>query len=142
MPAVIVGTGVAVPPNVVTNDDLTRIMDTTDEWILSRTGVRSRRFVDPGTGTSDLAAEAITAALDDAGAAADGADAVVCAAMTPDRQNPGIAGAVQHKAGLATAAVFDLRQQCAGFLFGLDLADMLIATGRAGTVVLVGAEVG
>ena len=141
MPAVIAGTGVAVPPNVVTNDDLTRIMDTTDEWILSRTGVRSRRFVDPGTGTSDLAAEAIAAALDDAGAAAGEVDAVVCATMTPDRQNPGIAGAVQHKAGLAAAAVFDLRQQCAGFLFGLDLADMLIATGRAGTVVLVGAEV-
>ena len=141
MPAVIAGTGVAVPPNIVTNDALTRIMDTTDEWIISRTGVRSRRFTDPGTGTSDLAAEAVRAALDDARVAADDVDAVVCATMTPDRQNPGIAGAVQHKAGLAGAAVFDLRQQCAGFLFGLDLVDMLIATGRAGTVVLVGAEV-
>lgn len=141
MPAVIAGTGVAVPPNVVTNDALTRIMDTTDEWIVSRTGVRSRRFVDPGTGTSDLAAEAARAALGDAGVDAADVDAVVCATMTPDRQNPGIAGAVQHKAGIDGAAVFDLRQQCAGFLFGLDLADMLIATGRAGTVVLVGAEV-
>ena len=141
MPAVITGTGVAVPPNFVTNDHLTRIMDTTDEWIRSRTGVASRRFVDPGTGTSDLAAEAARAALDDAGVDAADVDAVVCATMTPDRQNPGIAGAVQHKAGLDGAAVFDLRQQCAGFLFGLDLADMLIATGRAGTVVVAGAEV-
>ena len=141
MPAVIAGTGIAVPPNVVTNDDLAQIMDTTDEWIRSRTGVVSRRFVDPGTGASDLAAEAALAALDDAGVADDEVDAVVCATMTPDRQNPGIAGAVQHKAGLGRAAVFDLRQQCAGFLFGLDLADMLIATGRAATVVLVGAEV-
>ncbi|MCY3648106.1 MAG: 3-oxoacyl-ACP synthase [Acidimicrobiaceae bacterium] len=141
MPAVIAGTGVAVPPNVVTNDHLARIMDTTDEWIRSRTGVASRRFVDPGTGTSDLAAEAARAALADAGVDASAVDAVVCATMTPDRQNPGIAGAVQHKAGLDGAAVFDLRQQCAGFLFGLDVADMLIATGRAGTVVVAGAEV-
>ena len=141
MPAVITGTGVAIPPNIVTNDDLTRIMDTTDEWIVSRTGVRSRRFTDPGTGTSDLAAEAGRAALADAGVNPSAVDAVVCATMTPDRQNPGIAGAVQHKAGLDRAAVFDLRQQCAGFLFGLDLADMLIATGRAGTVVVAGAEV-
>ena len=141
MATVITGTGVAVPPNVVTNEDLTRIMDTTDEWIVSRTGVRSRRFTDPGTGTSDLAAEAARAALADAGVDATDVDAVVCATMTPDRQNPGIAGAVQHKAGIDGAAVFDLRQQCAGFLFGLDLADMLIATGRAGTVLAVGAEV-
>ncbi len=141
MPAVIAGTGVAVPPNVVTNDDLTRIMDTTDEWIRSRTGVVSRRFVDPGTATSDLAAEAARAALADAGVTGDEVEVLVCATMTPDRQNPGIAGAVQHKAGLGEAATFDLRQQCAGFLFGLDLADMLISTGRAGTVVVVGAEV-
>ena len=141
MAAVITGTGAAVPPNIVTNDALTRIMDTTDAWIRSRTGVASRRFVDPGTGSSDLAAEATVAALADAGVDAADVDSVVCATMTPDRQNPGIAGAVQHKANLERAAVFDLRQQCAGFLFGLDLADMLIATDRAGTVVVTGAEV-
>ena len=141
MPTVITGTGIAVPPNVVTNDDLTRIMDTSDEWIRSRTGVSSRRFVDPGTGASHLGADAAIAALDDAGISASSVDAVVCATMTPDLQNPGIAGAVQHKANLSGAAVYDLRQQCAGFLFGLDLADMLISTGRADTVVVVGAEV-
>ncbi|MYA73717.1 MAG: 3-oxoacyl-ACP synthase [Acidimicrobiaceae bacterium] len=141
MAALITGTGVAVPPNVVTNDALTRIMDTSDEWIVSRTGVRSRRFVDPGTSTSDLGAQAVRSALADAGVDPSEVDAVVCATMTPDRQNPGIAGAVQHKSGLHGAAVFDLRQQCSGFLFGLDLADMLITTERARTVVVVGAEV-
>ena len=141
MAAVITGTGIAAPPHVVHNDALTRIMDTTDEWIRSRTGVVSRRFTDPGTGASDLGAEAARAALADARLAPSGVDTVICATMTPDLQNPGIAGAVQHKAGIEGVAAFDLRQQCAGFLFGLDLADMLIATDRADTVLVVGAEV-
>ena len=139
--AVIVGTGIAVPPHAVGNRELARIMDTSDEWIRSRTGVVSRRFVEPGIGASDLGAEAATAAMEDAGVAVGEVDAVVCATMTPDRQNPGIAGAVQHKAGIEGVATFDLRQQCAGFLFGLDLADMLIGTDRADTVLVVGAEV-
>ena len=141
MAAVISGTGIAEPPYVVDNHRLTRIMDTTDEWIRSRTGVVSRRFVEPGTGASDLGAEAVCTALADAGVATDNVDTLICATMTPDRQNPGIAGAVQHKAGIEDVATFDLRQQCAGFLFGLDLADMLIDTDRADTVVVVGAEV-
>ena len=97
MGAVIAGTGIAIPPNVVGNDDLVKIMDTRDEWIRSRTGVASRRFVDEGTATSDLAAEAARAALADAEVDASAVDAAVCATMTPDRQNPGIAGAVQHR---------------------------------------------
>ncbi|MCY3585269.1 MAG: 3-oxoacyl-ACP synthase [Acidimicrobiales bacterium] len=141
MAAVIVGTGIAVPPHVVSNEALTRIMDTSDEWIRSRTGVVSRRFVEPGTAASDLGAEAATAALADAGVGTVEVDSVICATMTPDRQNPGIAGAVQHKSGIERVVTFDLRQQCAGFLFGLDLADMLIATDRADTVLVVGAEV-
>lgn len=141
MGTLITGTGIAEPPNVVSNDDLTKIMDTTDDWIRSRTGVVSRRFVDVGTGASDLGAEAALCALDDAGVDASEVDAVVCATMTPDHQNPGIAGALQHSAGLCNAAVFDVRQQCAGFLFALDLADMLTTTGRAATVLAVGAEV-
>ncbi len=130
-----------MPPVVVDNHDLARIMDTSDEWIRSRTGVVSRRFVEPGTAASDLGAEAATAAMGDAAVGAGDIDAVICATMTPDRQNPGIAGAVQHKAGIESVATFDLRQQCAGFLFGLDLADMLIGTDRADTVLVVGAEV-
>jgi 3-oxoacyl-[acyl-carrier-protein] synthase III len=139
--AVITGTGVAVPPNVVTNDDLGRIMDTSDEWIRSRSGVEERRFVEPGTGTSDLAVEAASAAL--ANAAVDGSsvDALITATMTPDLMNPGIASLVQHKLGLGPIPAFDLRQQCSGFLYGLDLADALISSDRADTVVVVGAEV-
>lgn len=141
MSAVITGTGVAVPPNVVTNDDLGRIMDTSDEWIRSRSGVEERRFVDPGTGSSDLATEAAMAALVDAGVDPSAVDAVVTATMTPDVMNPGIAPLVQQKLGIPPVAVFDLRQQCSGFLYGLDLADALIASDRADTVVVVGAEV-
>lgn len=141
MGSIIVGTGVSIPERVVTNHDLTRIMDTSDEWIVSRSGVRERRFAPPGTGSSDLGAAALTQALADANLLPGEVDAVITATMTPDRYAPGIAGAVQDKAGLGHVATFDLRQQCAGFLYGMDLADMLIATGRAETVAVVGAEV-
>jgi 3-oxoacyl-[acyl-carrier-protein] synthase III len=141
MGSVIVGTGASIPEQVVTNHDLARIMDTDDEWIVSRSGVRERRFAPPGTGSSDLAAAAVIDALADAGIEPGQVDALITATMTPDRYAPGIAGAVQHKAGLGHIGVYDLRAQCAGFLYGMDLADMLLATGRAETVVVVGAEV-
>lgn len=141
MGSVIAGTGIAVPDRVVTNDDLSRIMDTSDEWIASRTGVRERRFVEPGVGASDLAARAVVNALDDAGLEPGEVDALVTATMTPDYQAPGIAGLVQRDTGMGTIPAFDLRQQCSGFLYGMDLADGLIASGRAETVVVVGAEV-
>jgi 3-oxoacyl-[acyl-carrier-protein] synthase-3 len=141
MPSIITGTGIAMPPNVVTNAHLARAMDTDDEWIRSRTGVEQRRFVNPGTGASDLAVEAGRMALADAGLAPGEVDTLITATMTPDLQNPGIAGMVQHGLGLGTVPVYDLRQQCSGFLYGLDLADALIATGRAETVLVAGAEV-
>lgn len=141
MGSIIVGSGTEVPDRVVTNHDLTKIMDTSDEWISTRTGVKERHFAPPGTGSSDLAAGAVLAALADAGVAPEQVDALVTATMTPDRYAPGIAGAVQDKAGIPNIAVFDIRAQCAGFVYGLDLADMLLTTGRADTVVVVGAEV-
>jgi len=141
MPAAITGTGVAVPPNEVTNHDLARIMDTSDDWIRTRSGVVSRRFVDPGTGASDLATEAGNAALASAGLEPGDVDALITATMTPDLTNPGIAGLVQNKMGLGHIPVFDIRQQCSGFLYGLDMADALIGSGKAETVVVVGAEV-
>lgn len=141
MSSVIVGTGIAEPPNVVTNHDLARIMDTDDDWIRSRSGVVQRRFVDPGTGSSDLGTEAGLAALSDAGLEPGNVDAIVTATMTPDWMNPGIASLVQTKIGAGNVAAFDLRQQCSGFLYGLDLADALISTDRADTVLVVGAEV-
>ncbi|HSJ28037.1 MAG TPA: ketoacyl-ACP synthase III [Acidimicrobiia bacterium] len=141
MAVIITGSGIALPPNLVTNEALGRIMDTSDEWIRSRSGVAQRRFVDPGTGASDLAVEAARMALDDAGVDASNVDALVTATMTPDLLNPGIAPLVQRGLGLGTVAAFDLRQQCSGFLYGLDLAVALITSDRADTVVVAGAEV-
>ncbi|HUO46897.1 MAG TPA: ketoacyl-ACP synthase III [Acidimicrobiia bacterium] len=141
MPSAIAGTGMAVPDNVVTNDDLALIMDTSDEWIASRTGVRQRRFVDEGMGSAGLGALAGKAALENAGILPARVDALITATMTPDYQAPGISALVQHQLGLPPGAAFDLRQQCSGFLYGLDLADSLIASDRADTVLVVGTEV-
>jgi 3-oxoacyl-[acyl-carrier-protein] synthase-3 len=116
-------------------------MDTTDEWITTRTGVKERRFVDQGTGSSDLAIRAVGQAMDDAGIGADDVDALITATMTPDYLAPGIAGLIQSGLGLGHVAAYDVRQQCSGFLYGLDLADALISSGRADTVAVVGAEV-
>ena len=140
MGSVISGTGVAIPDTVVTNHDLSRVMDTTDEWITTRTGVKERHFADPGVGSSDLAVMAVGSALQDAGVEASEVGALVTATMTPDYLAPGIAGLVQSRAGLEHVAAFDIRQQCSGFLYGLDLADSLLGSGRAEVVVVVGAE--
>jgi 3-oxoacyl-[acyl-carrier-protein] synthase-3 len=139
--SVIVGTGVSIPDNVVSNHDLARIMDTTDDWITTRTGVKERRFADPGVGSSDLAIASVEAALADCAMSAVEVDALITATMTPDHIAPGIAGLVQAGAGLRHVAAYDIRQQCSGFLYGLDLADALISSERADTVVVVGSEV-
>lgn len=141
MGAVITGTGMCVPDNVVTNHDLARVMDTSDEWIITRSGVSERRFVDPGVGASDLAIEAGRRAIKDAGLTASDVDLLVTATMTPDHLTPGIAGLVQTGLGLPHVAAFDIRQQCSGFLYGLDLADALIGADRGQVAVVVGAEV-
>ncbi len=141
MSSVITGTGIAIPEHVVTNDDLAAVMDTSDEWIRTRSGVRQRRFVEPGTTTSDLAAAAGRSAMVDAGLDVTDIDAVVAATMTPDLVAPGIAGLVQHRLGLGQVAVYDIRQQCSGFLYALDLADALIGSAKANRVLVVGAEV-
>jgi 3-oxoacyl-[acyl-carrier-protein] synthase-3 len=138
---VIAGTGMFVPENVVTNQDLARIMDTSDDWITTRTGVKERRFVDPGVGSSDLAIEASRRSLADAGADPGQVDLLVTATMTPDHFAPGIAGLVQSGLGLGHVAAFDIRQQCSGFLYALDLADSMIISGKAETALVVGAEV-
>lgn len=140
MGAHIVGSGVSLPPTVVTNDDLAKIMDTNDDWIVRRTGVRQRHIVSRGTGSAQLGAEAVTAALANAGVEPGQVDALISATMTPDHYAPGNAPLIQHKAGLGTIGCFEIRQQCGGFLYALDMADMLIATERAETVVVVGAE--
>lgn len=141
MPSIITGTGVSLPDHVVTNDALAAVLDTSDEWIATRSGIKERRFVEPGTGSSDLAADAGSAAVADAGLEPSDIDAVITATMTPDLIAPGIAGLVQEKMGLGPVAVYDIRQQCSGFLYALDLADALITSGRAQRVLAVGAEV-
>lgn len=141
MGAIIAGSGISLPEAVVTNDDLAEIMDTTDAWIRKRTGVRSRHIAAPGVGSAELGADAVTAALADAGVDAGDVDAIISATMTPDHFAPGNAPLIQDRAGLGSIAAFEIRQQCGGFLYGLDMADALISTNRADTVVVVGAEV-
>jgi 3-oxoacyl-[acyl-carrier-protein] synthase-3 len=140
MGSVIVGTGMFVPDREITNADLARVMDTDPEWIERRSGVKTRHFAAPGVGSSDLAAEAGSAALADAGLAVEDVDVLITATMTPDSFAPGIAPLVQTKMGLGPIAAHDLRQQCSGFLHGMDLADALLGSGKAETVLVIGAE--
>lgn len=130
----------AVPPHIVTNEDLVQIMDTSNDWITKRTGVEQRHCCEPGVGASDLAIEACQRAMADAGIEPGDVDLLVTATMTPDEFVPGIAPTVQHALGLGPVGAFDIRQQCSGFLYGMDMADAAIASGRAKNVVIVGAE--
>lgn len=139
--AVLAGTGIATPPRVVTNDVLARAMDTNDAWIVERSGIRERRYVEKGIGSSDLGAEAARAALADAGVEPGEVDYLVCATMTPDHYFPGSGTLIQKKAGLPPLPALDLRQQCAGFAYGLQTVDALIRSGIAKTVLLVGCDV-
>jgi 3-oxoacyl-[acyl-carrier-protein] synthase-3 len=139
--SVIIGTGMYVPEREVSNEDLSRVMDTSPEWIERRSGVKTRYFAAPGTGPSDLAAAAGARALTDAGVEIHEVDALITATMTPDAFAPGIAPLVQTKMGLGPIAAHDIRQQCSGFLYGLDLADAILTAGKAATVLVIGAEV-
>ncbi|HEY3446161.1 MAG TPA: beta-ketoacyl-ACP synthase III [Myxococcales bacterium] len=137
----IIGSGFALGENLITNQDLAGMMDTTDEWIRERTGIEKRYYVEHGTTTSDLGVRAAEAALKDAGVAKDEVDYVVFATMTPDYYFPGCGGLLQHKLGLRDVPALDIRQQCTGFLYGLSVADAMLKSGHARTVLLVGAEV-
>ncbi|TVL91406.1 beta-ketoacyl-ACP synthase III [Streptomyces sp. SAJ15] len=136
--AVVCGLGGYVPPRVVTNDELSRFMDTSDEWIRKRTGIGRRHFADPGQATSDLAAEAGRRALESAGV--DTVDAVIVTTTTPDRSCPATAPLVATKLGLEGVAAFDVSAVCTGFVYGLASAAGLIATGVAERVLLIGAD--
>jgi len=138
--AVIVGSGSEIALTRVTNAQMARIMDTSDEWIRERSGVEERHFATPEIATSDLGVAAAGKALEAAGVAKDEVDLVVFATMTPDYYFPGCGTLLQHKLGLRPVPCFDLRQQCSGFLYGLQLADAHVRAGLAKTVLLVGAE--
>jgi 3-oxoacyl-[acyl-carrier-protein] synthase-3 len=137
----IVGTGYHVPERVVTNDELTRHMDTSDEWIRERTGIRERRWVREGTTGAGMAAEAARMALDDAGIPAGEVDAIVLATLSPDHFFPGTGVFLQRELGLDLIPALDLRAQCSGFLYGLSVADAWIRCGQYETILLVGVEI-
>jgi len=138
---VIAGSGVAIASNKVTNEMLSRIMDVDDDWIRERSGVECRYFVDEGTSTSDLGVVAAQSALDNAGIKKEDLDLIIFATMTPDYYFPGCSSLLQAKLGAPEIPCFDIRQQCAGFLYGMQLADAQIRAGMAKTALLVCAEV-
>jgi 3-oxoacyl-[acyl-carrier-protein] synthase III len=139
--AILAGVGVSVAPNRVTNSMLALIMETSDPWIRERSGIETRYYVEPGTGSADLGAQAARAALSDAGVEAREVDYLVCATMTPDHYFPGTGGLIQARLGVPPLPALDLRQQCAGFAYGLQTVDALIRSGTARTVLLVGTDV-
>lgn len=139
--AVLAGTGVAVPPLEVDNNMLAKIIETSDEWVRERSGVVTRYYVEPGVGSSDLGAQAAQAALADAGMEADEIDYIVCATMTPDHYFPGAGTLLQQKLGMRPLPALDIRQQCAGYAYGLQMVDALIRSGVARNVLLVGTDV-
>jgi 3-oxoacyl-[acyl-carrier-protein] synthase-3 len=139
--AVFAGSGIAVPPREISNQLLSKVMETNDAWIVERSGVRSRRYVERGVASSDLGAEAARAALANAGVDPSEVDYVVCATMTPDHYFPGAGTAIQEKIGAAPVPVLDIRQQCAGFAYGLQVVDALVRSGTARCVLLVGCDV-
>ena len=142
MRSIITGSGIGIPKNVVPNAALSRIMDTTDEWIRTRSGVEQRHYVDDGQGSADLGMMAADAALAAAGRTKDEIDAIVFATMTPDHFFPGNGPVLQAKMGFPESIpAFDIRQQCSGFLYGLDLADSLVRSGKYRRILLIGSDV-
>ncbi len=137
----ILGTGRALPPRVVTNAELTTMMDTSEEWIIQRTGIRERRFVEPGTGASDLGVQAARAAIGRAGLAPRDIQFIVFATLSPDLFFPGSGVFVQEKLGLDTIGALDVRTQCTGFLYGLSVAEAYVKAGFYDYVLVIGAEV-
>jgi 3-oxoacyl-[acyl-carrier-protein] synthase-3 len=138
---VILGTGSYAPARVLTNDALAHLVDTSDEWIRTRTGIREHRIAAPTETTSDMAVAAARRALESAGVLASEIDLLIIATVTPDLPMPATACFVQQKLGLATTtACFDLNAACSGFLYGLDTASAMLATGRRHKALVIGVE--
>ena len=138
--SLILGTGRYVPAKVLTNGDLEKLVDTSDAWITERTGIRERRIAKDGENTSDMATAAGRAALEAAGVAAADLDMIIVATVTGDSPMPATAVHVQAKLGVSNIPAFDLSAACAGFLYGLSIADQFIRTGQMRHVLLVGVE--
>ena len=136
----ILGCGSYLPERCVTNDELAKTVDTSDEWIRSRSGIAQRHFAAEGEYTSDLAYAAATRALEHAGVDVSELDLIICATATPDNTFPSTATKVQQKLGMTKGAAFDVQAVCSGFVYGLAVADNFIKCGQAKTVLLIGAE--
>jgi 3-oxoacyl-[acyl-carrier-protein] synthase III len=141
MRTVITGTGHYVPPKIVTNFDLAKLMHTSDEWIQQRSGIKERRHVEVGVMTSDLAYEAALRALDTAGIDKSEIDFIIAATLSPDHYFPGMGVLVQAKLGLVPIGALDVRNQCSGFIYALSVADQYIRTGVYKKILLVAAEI-
>ena len=135
-----VSIGTYVPDRVVTNEELTRYMDTSDEWITQRTGIKERHWVEPGLGTSEMAFRAAQRALDQAGWKAQDVEAIIFATLSTDHMFPGDGCFLNAKLGIPGVPALDIRNQCSGFLYGLSVADAWIRGGVYKRVMLVGAE--
>jgi 3-oxoacyl-[acyl-carrier-protein] synthase-3 len=137
----IVGSGSYLPPRIVTNADLARRVDTSDEWIVTRTGIRQRHIADESQSSSDLALEASREALRAAGVAPAGVDLIIVATSTPDYVFPSTACLLQAKLGAGGCAAFDVQAVCSGFVYGLAVADNFMRAGQARCALVVGTEV-
>jgi 3-oxoacyl-[acyl-carrier-protein] synthase-3 len=139
----IMGIGMAVPSRVVTNHDLAKMFETTHEWIVERTGIEERRWVEPGEGGAELAAKASKEAIERAGITAKDIDLIIYATLSPDVNFPGTAVFVQRLLGIADRHIpcLDIRQQCTGFIYGMSIADAYIRTGQFKHVLMIGSEV-
>jgi 3-oxoacyl-[acyl-carrier-protein] synthase-3 len=136
----IVGTGSYVPERILTNADLEKIVDTTDEWILTRTGIRERRISSSDQASSDLAEAACRLALEDARVDPAGLDAIIVATVTPDHMFPSTACLLQHRLGASGAFAFDISAACSGFLYALHVARAMINSNQAESILVAGVE--
>lgn len=136
----IIGTGSYIPERVMTNDDLSKIVDTSDEWITTRTGIKERHIAAENEATSDMATKAALKAMESAGIKAEEIDLIIVATVTPDMFFPSTACFVQKKLGAANAVCFDISAACSGFLYALQTARHYINSGTRGTALVIGAE--
>ena len=137
----IIGLGHYVPENIVTNDDLSKIMDTSNQWILDRTGIQERRFANSNHGPSDLAIPAVKEAIKNAKISERDIDFIIFATSTPDHYVPGSSCILQEKMCLQGIGALDIRVQCSGFVYGISIAEQYIKTGQFSNILVVGAEV-
>lgn len=137
----ILGLGRYLPPKVVTNHDLAEVMDTSHDWIVERSGIEERRWVDPEEGNYTMGVKAAREALDNAGVEPGEIDCIIYATLSPDYYFPGCGVLVQRELGIGPVPAFDIREQCSGFVYGLQMADAFIRAGQYKKVLLIGGEV-